>query len=82
MGICFYTSYQSLLFNRTNSRLLHAYFKINNQKIKTIVMDDFSVEIFEDGMALTLTIYPPDDANGLQPNVKASSCHYTRADVN
>ena len=45
-------------------------------------MDDFSVEIFEDGMALTLTIYPPDDANGLQPNVKASSCHYTRADVN
>lgn len=47
----------------------------------TIVMDDFSVEIFEDGRALTSTIYPPDDADGFELTVKATSCHYERADV-
>ena len=47
----------------------------------TIVMDDFSVEIFEDGRSLTSTIYPPDDADGLELTVKAESCQYERADV-
>ena len=37
----------------------------------TIVMDDFSVEIFEDGRALSSTIYPPDGADGLELTVKA-----------
>ncbi len=47
----------------------------------TIVMDDFSVEIFEDGRALTSTVYPPADADGLELAVKAESCQYERADV-
>ena len=47
----------------------------------TIVMDDFSVEIFEDGRALSSTVYPPADANGLELTVKAASCQYERADV-
>ena len=47
----------------------------------TIVMDDFSVEIFEDGRALTSTIYPPSDADGLELAVKADACRYERADV-
>ncbi|MBO4997748.1 MAG: glycoside hydrolase family 32 protein, partial [Lachnospira sp.] len=48
----------------------------------TIVMDEFSVEIFEDGRALTSTIYPPDDADGLELTVKAESWQYERADIN
>ncbi len=47
----------------------------------TIVMDEFSVEIFEDGRALTSTIYPPEDADGLELAVNASSCQYERADI-
>ena len=47
----------------------------------TIVMDEFSVEIFEDGRALTSTIYPPDDADGLELTVKAESWQYERADI-
>ena len=48
----------------------------------TIVMDDYSVEIFEDGRSLTSTIYPPEGANGLELTVKADSWQYERADVN
>ena len=47
----------------------------------TIVMDDFSVEIFEDGRALSSTIYPPDGADGLELTVKASCCQYERAEI-
>ena len=47
----------------------------------TIVMDDFSVEIFEDGRAMSSTIYPPEGADGLELTVKADSCLYERADV-
>ena len=47
----------------------------------TIVMDDFSIEIFEDGRALSSTIYPPFDANGLELVVKAESCRYERAEI-
>jgi sucrose-6-phosphate hydrolase SacC (GH32 family) len=47
----------------------------------TIVMDDFSVEIFEDGRALTSTIYPPEDADGLELIVKAENWQYDRADI-
>lgn len=47
----------------------------------TIVMDAFSVEIFEDGRALSSTIYPPDDADSFVLAVRAESCQYERADI-
>ena len=47
----------------------------------TIVMDEFSVEIFEDGRALSSTIYPPFDGNRLELTVKAESCEYQRAEI-
>jgi beta-fructofuranosidase len=47
----------------------------------TIVMDDFSVEIFEDGRVLSSTIYPPCGADGLELTVKAQTCLYTRAEI-
>ncbi len=47
----------------------------------TIVMDEFSVEIFEDGRVLSSSIYPPDDSDGLELTVKADSCQYERADI-
>ncbi len=47
----------------------------------TIVMDEFSVEIFEDGRVLSSTIYPPDGADGLELTVKAANCQYERADI-
>ncbi len=54
----------------------------NNREITlTIVMDEFSVEIFEDGRALSSTIYPPADADRLEIAVKADSCSYERANV-
>lgn len=48
----------------------------------TIVMDDFSVEIFEDGRSLTSTIYPPEDADGFELFVKANDCQYEKATIN
>ena len=55
----------------------------NNKDIMlTIVMDEFSVEIFEDGRVLSSTIYPPDNADGIELTVNAKSCHYQRADIN
>ena len=47
----------------------------------TIVMDEFSVEIFEDGRALSSTVYPPEGATMLELCVKADTCTYTRADI-
>ncbi len=47
----------------------------------TVVMDEFSVEIFEDGISLTSTIYPPEGADSLELTVKAEGCVYRRADV-
>ena len=47
----------------------------------TIVMDDYSVEIFEDGRSLTSTIYPPEDADVLELTVNAEHWQYERADV-
>lgn len=44
-------------------------------------MDEFSVEIFEDGNSLTSTIYPPEGADSLELTVKAEGCVYRRADV-
>ena len=56
-------------------------FSENSEVTLTIVMDDFSVEIFEDGRSLTSTIYPPEDADGIEISVKAAKWHYERADV-
>ena len=47
----------------------------------TIVMDDFSVEVFEDGRALSSTVYPPENANSLEITVKAADCQYEKADI-
>lgn len=47
----------------------------------TVVIDKFSVEIFEDGRALTSTVYPPRDADGLELFVDAAACEYIRYDV-
>ena len=47
----------------------------------TVVMDEFSVEIFEDGRSLTSTIYPPDGAENISLTVEAESCCYERADI-
>ena len=47
----------------------------------TIVMDEFSVEIFEDGRVLSSTIYPPCDADKLELAVKADDCHYARTEI-
>ncbi len=56
-------------------------FSGNKEITLTIVMDEFSVEIFEDGRALSSTIYPPDGADGIELTVKADTCLYERADV-
>lgn len=47
----------------------------------TIVMDDFSVEIFEDGNAMSSTIYPPENAVRLTLMVEADACTYEKATV-
>ncbi len=47
----------------------------------TIVMDEFSVEIFEDGRVLSSTIYPPQSADGLELAVTADDWQYERADI-
>ena len=47
----------------------------------TVVMDDFSVEIFEDGRALSSTIYPPEGADGLELTIDSAGCEYERRDI-
>ena len=54
----------------------------NGETTLTIVMDKFSVEIFEDGRVLSSTIYPPCGADGIELSVQAQSCRYERAEVN
>ena len=44
----------------------------------TVVLDTFSVEIFEGGKALSSTIYPDLDADGIQLTVDATECTYIR----
>ena len=47
----------------------------------TIVMDEFSVEVFEGGRALSSTIYPPVGADGIELSVKAEFCRYQKAEI-
>ena len=59
-------------------RMIHS----GNKEITlTIVMDEFSVEIFEGGRALTSTIYPPMGADTLELNVQADTWQYEKADI-
>lgn len=46
-----------------------------------IVMDEFSVEIFADGKALSSTVYPDSDADGLSLEISADECILTRLSV-
>lgn len=46
-----------------------------------IVMDEFSVELFVNGKALSATIYPDLDADGFELDVGASACTVERFDV-
>ena len=45
----------------------------------TVVMDDFSVELFEDGRVMSSTVYPPEGADGLTLEVAAEKWSYERA---
>lgn len=44
----------------------------------TVVMDEFSVEIFENGKSLSSTLYPDEDADGISLTVEAEECIYRR----
>ena len=56
-------------------------FSSKSETTVTIVMDEFSVEIFEDGNTLTSTVYPPEGADGLELTVGAEGWTYEKADV-
>ena len=47
----------------------------------TIVLDKYSVELFDGTFVMSSTIYPPKTAIGLELTVNADSCVYTRYDV-
>ncbi len=47
----------------------------------TVVLDEFSVEIFENGKALSSTVYPELDADGICLTVDADECVYVRESV-
>ncbi|MBO6263719.1 MAG: glycoside hydrolase family 32 protein [Clostridia bacterium] len=51
-----------------------------NTKI-TIVLDRYSVELFEGGNVMSSTIYPPENADKLALFIEAEKCVYTRYDV-
>jgi len=46
-----------------------------------VVMDEFSVEIFADGKALSATVYPDLDADKITLDVDADYCKYVREKV-
>lgn len=48
----------------------------------TVVMDEFSVEIFENGKALSSTMYPDVDAEEISLSVEADECTYVRESIN
>ena len=56
-------------------------FSGNDEVVLTIVMDEFSVEIFEDGRVLSSTIYPPEGADDIKLTVEAESCQYERSEI-
>jgi len=46
-----------------------------------VVLDEFSVEIFVNGKALSATVYPNLDAEGFELNVKADECCVQRFEI-
>lgn len=46
-----------------------------------IVMDEFSVEFFADGKALSATIYPDVDADGFELETEADACSLQRFEI-
>ncbi len=52
------------------------------ETVLTVVLDEFSVEIFENGKALSATVYPELDADGICLTVDADECVYVRESVN
>ena len=44
----------------------------------TIVLYEFSVEIFEDGRDMSSTICPPEEASGFEITVAAEHCRYKK----
>ena len=46
-----------------------------------VVLDEFSVEIFENGKALSSTIYPDADAEDISLSVDADTCVYIREQI-
>ena len=57
-------------------------FKESEKTEITIVSDEFSLEIFVNGKALSSTVYPAPDADGLELEISASDCTYTKYKVN
>ncbi len=47
----------------------------------TVVLDEFSVEIFENGKALSSTVYPKENADGILLKVDADECEYVREEI-
>ena len=47
----------------------------------TVVMDSYSVEVFANGRALTSTVYPDTDADGIVFEADAAECTYTRVEL-
>lgn len=47
----------------------------------TVVFDLFSVEIFADGRALSSTVCPKLESDGIELSVQAEACSYTRYDT-
>lgn len=45
------------------------------------VLDEFSIELFVDGRSLTSTVYPPQDADGIELTVQADNCKYSRSEI-
>ena len=56
-------------------------FSAKEQVELVIVMDEFSVEIFENGKSLSSTLYPEADADGIVLSVDADECEYIRESV-
>lgn len=47
----------------------------------TIVFDEFSIEIFENGKSLSATVYPELDAEDLELFIDADNCTYKREEI-
>jgi sucrose-6-phosphate hydrolase SacC (GH32 family) len=51
---------------------------VEKQTEITLVLDKFSVEMFEGGKVMSSTVYPFDGADGIELFVEADACEYVR----